>query len=104
MINCKCHLPSAKRLIEYRCTQNNIYDAAETWCLKAKTVAKLNSTEMDFWRRSARISRKGKIRNNIIKQKMYVTRFLLEDIKTKQLKWCGHVQRMEEGRLPKKKL
>ena len=22
--------------------------AAETWCLKAKTVAKLNSTEMDF--------------------------------------------------------
>ena len=46
-----------------------IYSAAETWCLKAKRVAKLNSTEMDFWRRSARISRKDKIRNNIIKQK-----------------------------------
>ena len=57
---------------------------------------------MDFWRRSARISRKDKIRNNIIKQKMNVTRSLLEDIKTKQLKWYGHVQRMEEGRLPKK--
>ena len=27
---------------------------------------------------------------------------LLDDIKTKQLKWYGHVQRMEEGRLPKK--
>ena len=76
--------------------------AAETWCLKAKTVAKLNSTEMDFWRRSARISRKDKIRNNIIKQKMNLTRSLLGDIKTKQLKWYGHVQRMEEGRLPKK--
>ena len=57
---------------------------------------------MDFWRRSARISRKDKIRNNIIKQKMNATRSLLEDIKTKQLKWYGHVQRMEEGRLPKK--
>ena len=45
---------------------------------------------------------KDKIRNNIIKQKMNVTRSLLEDIKTKQLKWYGHVQRMEEGRLPKK--
>jgi hypothetical protein len=33
---------------------------------------------------------------------MNVTRSLLEDIKTKQLKWYGHVQRMEEGRLPKK--
>ena len=44
-----------------------------------------------------------KIRNNIIKQKMNVTRSLLEDIKTKQLKWYRHVQRIEEGRLPKKR-
>ena len=47
---------------------------------KEKTVAKLNSTEIDFWRRSAQISRKDKIRNNIIKQKMNVTRSLLEDV------------------------
>ena len=56
---------------------------------------------MDFWRRSARISKKDKIRNKIIKQKMNVTRSVLDDIKTQQLKWYGHVQRMEEGRLPK---
>jgi hypothetical protein len=56
---------------------------------------------MDFWRRSARISRKDKIRNNIIKEKMNVTRSLLDDVKTKQFQWYGHVQRMEEGRLPK---
>ena len=52
---------------------------------------------MDFWRRSARISRKDNIRNNIIKQKMNVTRSVLDDIKTKKLLWYGHVQRMEEG-------
>ena len=75
---------------------------SETWCLKAKMVGKLNSTEMDFWRGSDRISRKDKIRNNIIKQEMNVTRSLLEEIKTKQLKWYGHVQRIEERRLPKK--
>jgi hypothetical protein len=40
---------------------------------------------MDFWRRSARIFRKEKIRNNIIKQTMNVTMSLLDDIKTKQL-------------------
>ena len=33
---------------------------------------------------------------------MDVTSFFLEDIKAKQLKWYGHFQRMEEGRLPKK--
>jgi len=30
-----------------------------------------------------------------------VVRSLLDDIKTKQLQWYGHVQRMAEGRLPK---
>jgi len=30
-----------------------------------------------------------------------VTRSLLDNIKTKQLQWYGHVSRMEEGRLPK---
>jgi len=33
--------------------------------------------------------------------KMNVSRSVLDDIKTKQLQWHGHVQRMEEGRLPK---
>jgi hypothetical protein len=56
---------------------------------------------MDFWRRSSRISRKDKTKNNSIKQKMKVTRSLLSDIKSKQLQWHGHVQRMEKGRLPK---
>jgi len=50
-----------------------------------------------------RISRKDKIRNTkcIIKQKMNVTGSLLDDIKIKQLQCYRHVQRMEEGRLPK---
>ena len=87
--------------IYHAIVKSTITYAAETWCLKAKMTVKLNSTEMDFWRRSARISRKDKIRNTIIKQKMNVTRSLLDDIKTKQLQWYGHVQRMEEGRLPK---
>ena len=32
---------------------------------------------------------------------MKVTRSLLDEIKTKQLQWYGHVERMEEGRLSK---
>jgi hypothetical protein len=56
---------------------------------------------MDSWQRSARNSRKDKIRNNIIKKEMNVSRYLLADIKTEQLQWHRHVQRMEEGRVPK---
>ena len=32
---------------------------------------------------------------------MNVARPILDDIKTKQLQWYAHDQRMEEGRLPK---
>ena len=58
----KTHIYHAK-------VKSTITYVAETWCLKAKMTAKLNSTEMDFWRHSVRISRKDKIRNTIIKQK-----------------------------------
>jgi hypothetical protein len=61
--------------------KSTITYAAETWCLKARTVAELDSTERDFWRRLARTSRKDKIRNTVIKQKMNVERSLLDDIR-----------------------
>ena len=38
--------------------------------IKKKTTAKLNSKEMDFWRRSARIFLREKIRNTIIKGRL----------------------------------
>jgi hypothetical protein len=50
---------------------------------------------MDFWRNSAGISKNDKIRNTTIKQRMNVKRSLLDDIKTKQIQWYGHVQRIE---------
>jgi hypothetical protein len=48
----------------------------------------------DFVNIANNISKKDKIRNNIIKQKMDVTKSFLDDIKTKQLQWYGRVQRM----------
>ena len=77
------------------------------WCSRNMVFKGKNGSKTEFHRNGllatlGSISRKDKIRNNIFKQKMNVTRSLLEDIKTKQLKWYGHVQRMEEGILPKK--
>jgi len=70
-----------KTHIYHAIIKSTIKYAAETWCLKAKTVAKLNFTERGFWRRSTRISRKDKVRNTIIKQTINVTRSYLDDIK-----------------------
>jgi hypothetical protein len=74
--------PKTKTYIYHAIVRGTITYAAETWSLKAKTGAKLNSTEMEIWRRSARISRKDKIRNNVTKQRMNATRSLLDDSKT----------------------
>jgi hypothetical protein len=80
-----------KTNIYHAIVKSTITYAAETWCLKAKTIAKLNSTEMDFLQPSSRISRTNKFRNTTIKQRMNVTRSVLDDIRTKQLQWYGHV-------------
>jgi hypothetical protein len=41
--------PKTKNNICHAIVKSTITFVAETWCLKAKTVAKLNFTEMDFW-------------------------------------------------------
>ena len=42
--------PKTKTHIYHAVVKSTITYAAETWCLKAKMVSKLNSTEIDFWR------------------------------------------------------
>ena len=80
--------PRTETHIYHAVVKSTITYAAETGCLKAKTIAKLNSTEMNVCQRSARISGKDKIRNTIIKKKkITVVRSVLDDIKTKQLQW-----------------
>jgi hypothetical protein len=55
---------------------------------------------MDFWRRSARKLRKGKVRNVTIGEIMEVGKNILEVIEEKRLRWFGHVKRMPGNRLP----
>ena len=69
---------------------------------KSKKVAKLNSTEMDFWRRSSRISRKDKIRNTIIKQKMNLVMSLLDDIKPNNFNSMDMFKERKRGDYQKK--
>jgi hypothetical protein len=64
----------------------------------------LLTTEMDFWRRSAGRSRRERIRSERIRDIMKVNTTIVEDIRTNQLRWYGHVVRMERERLPKQVL
>ena len=57
--------------------------------------------EMDFLRRSAKCSRLEKNINNAIREKMSIKNYVLDYIRYKQLNWYGHVQRMDQERLPR---
>ena len=56
---------------------------------------------MDALRRSARISKLDRKTNEYIRGKMDAQDMILDDITRKQLIWYGHVERMDQTRLPK---
>ena len=42
-----------------------------------------------------------KSRNNVIREKNNIKNSVLDYIRYKQLNWCGHVQRIDNERLPR---
>jgi hypothetical protein len=70
--------------------------------LNTQQANKLLATEMGFWRRSARKSRKEMIRNGTIRAIMEVGKNILEVTEEKRLRWFGHLKRMPGNRLPLK--
>jgi hypothetical protein len=82
--------------------QSILLYGAEIWTLSTQQANKLLTTEIDFWRRSARKSRKEKVQNGTIREIMEVGKNILEVIEGKRLQWFGHVKRMPGNRLPLK--
>ncbi|XP_030749700.1 uncharacterized protein LOC115877593 [Sitophilus oryzae] len=74
---------------------------SEVWQLKSRTENMLLATEMDYWRRSAGKSKREQITNNRVREIMRAEHTIVDDIRTKQLIWFGHVQRMPDHRIPK---
>jgi hypothetical protein len=73
--------PSQEQKLMYQALVPNILlYGAETWTLNAQQANKLLATELDFWRRSARKSRKVKVRNITIREIKEVGKNILEVI------------------------
>ena len=90
-----------KKLIYNTILRSIVTHSCEVWQMKQSTEKMLTTTEMDFWRRAAGKSRIERVRNERIREIMEVRHTIVDDIKTKQLIWYGHVQRMADNRLPK---
>ncbi|KAK4881259.1 hypothetical protein RN001_004578 [Aquatica leii] len=77
-------------------TVRKIFKTSEVWQIKDRLAKMVNATEMDYWRRAAGKSKRERVTNERIRGIMEVSHILMDYIKTIQLKWYGHVQRMHE--------
>jgi hypothetical protein len=78
-------------------------DSAEVWQIPTREINKISSTEMDVLRRSARKSRRERIKNEYIREIMGVKGKpnIIYIMEKKRLQGYGHVKRMPEERIPK---
>lgn len=93
-----------KKLIYNTIIKSIVTYSSEVWQIKDRSAKMLNATEMDFWRRAAGKSKRERVTNERIREIMGISHTLIDDIRTMQLKWYGHVQRMNDERLPKQVL
>nr|QQJ42582.1 chitinase 6-2 [Sogatella furcifera] len=74
---------------------------AETWAVKKAHEHRLEVTEMKMLRWSCGLTRRDRIRNEIIRNKMKVTE-ISRKVQEKRLQWYGHVERREDDYVGKR--
>ncbi|XP_030757801.1 uncharacterized protein LOC115883584 [Sitophilus oryzae] len=78
------------------CRLNPCY-GCEVW-----TVNSGMHTDMDYLRRSARVSRRECVRNEVIRRRRDAQDTVVDRIERRSLNWFGHLMRMPDYRWPKR--
>ena len=73
--------------------------ASESWTMNTKHQSQIQAAEMRYLRRTAGKTKLDRVRNINIREELKQTP-LTRDIENKQLRWYGHVNRMEKKRIP----
>ena len=68
----------------------------ETWTLKKADEERLQAAEMWFWRRMLKISWTERKTNEEVLQRVGIGRELLSSVRSRQMRFVGHVVRREE--------
>lgn len=75
---------------------------SEVWVTGKNMNQKILAAEMSYWRRCCNLTLFDHVRNEDIRERMTATYTIIDTINEKQLKWYGHLRRMNEERIPQK--
>ena len=75
---------------------------SESWTLTSRDKSRVQASEMTTLRTIARKTRRDKIRNTTIRNQLGVAP-VMNKIEKGQLRWLGHLERMENTRIAKKR-
>ena len=76
--------------------------ASETWATTTKERSRLQAAEMRVVRLIGKKTRRDKIRNDVIRGQVGIAK-LQNKIDSAQLRWLGHLERMDDGRVAKRR-
>jgi hypothetical protein len=93
--------PTKKRIYN-SIVQSILTYGSEAWEITRRDSDRLRAVEMDALRRSCRVSRLERIRNEEIRRWMNKEDTVTEEIERRKLVWYGHVRRMEQHRWPQR--
>ena len=92
---------NVKKVLYEKVIVPTVMYGSELWGLKLSERQKLNVFEMKCLRSMAGVSRMDRVRNEIVRERTGVRFALADRVDRNVLRWFGHVERMENERLPK---
>ena len=93
---------NVKKILYEKVVLPTVMYGSELWGMKVSDRHKLNVFEMKCLRYMNGVSRMDRIRNEEVRARMGVRREMVERVDMNVLRWFGHVERMDDERLPKK--
>ena len=93
---------NVKRMMYERIVVPTVLYGAETWSLNVREKKRLNVMEMKCLRNICGVTIRDRIRNEEIRRRVGVESDLVGRVGRCVLRWFGHIERMDEGRVAKR--
>ncbi|XP_031340877.1 uncharacterized protein LOC116168986 [Photinus pyralis] len=92
----KREITNTTKMAVYKTVYRPILLGEETWNLTNSSKSKIQAMEMKFLRRILGLTRRDRVRNEIVRAELGVEP-IIQRVENQQLRWFGHLNRMQDN-------